>query len=276
MRNLHGLNQYRSEKFNEILLRTSQARAEAEKLKLDAATVQTAIDQESNLSSDDALEATLLSELRRENAISDRSNPEATLSTEVPLYATSSQSLVDYSIAPPANEAKLPNVKIENDEPVSDSNLVNVKPDDLPSHSASALPDTNNVNEPIQNDAAISELAVDANAGAALVTDEEMILPAVGSDQTLVHKNDTLMGSSDSIEKIDSSEVTKPSMDGTNVTPDCIAEIDAKIDNHVTAPVEQTESGASTSDSNNVKDDNIADPESDKPVGDLETLVKVQ
>jgi TAZ zinc finger len=192
MRNLQGLNYHRGVAYQEILVARSRATVEASNLKLPGPHEDgTQVSAEGGSPSEtDTLEVMLLSELKNDNESSDANDLALNKSTSneknVPTFTSSSDTAIDYSIVPPIDESTIvTNIKIENE----DSATRNIKPNFV------SVKIEDDVIESIKTDAGtfidceqnLTEVVMITDTS--IVTEEAMILPTIGSDQTIDHTN---------------------------------------------------------------------------------------
>jgi hypothetical protein len=197
MRNLQGLNFYRGESYQEILIAKSRAIAKASNVKVESLnqdSTHVAAD-EPTTSETDTLEVMLLAELNNDCIVSNEDDPITLTSlnqstshdSTLPTYNSSSDNAIDYSIIPPITE---PSIVVATNEVETDVHgsmnaelmFVNVKIEDDVVGSIETTCGTFIDNE---NNPTVVPTITDTS----IITDEAMILPTIGSDQTILHTN---------------------------------------------------------------------------------------
>jgi hypothetical protein len=184
MRRLQGLNYHRGEKYKQLLL--TKARADAEKLKLAAAEeAAPKVDTRALTSDPDSLEVMLLDELKNDADDVKTNSMTENVAGGIHSSDTESEALpfpsgkdIDYSINPPVP-------KMECTDPLpgtSNSTFVAIKIEMDTADSAGI--DAEHTTGSTSN----GDVLVNAN----IRSDEAMVLPATGSDNTLVTRNNTI------------------------------------------------------------------------------------
>ena len=232
MRRLQGLNYHRGEIYQQLLLSKARSKSDAENVKLESSEqAAPKVDDKTLTSDSDSLEVMLLDELKRDDDVSNlidakinstteisdaaAGKQESVNETEIPLYTTNKD--IDYSINPPVDVPIPANSETISAIPVqaSDPTFVAIKIEMDTAHSDS--------NDTSISHEQISTSVVDTN----ILTDETMVLPAIGSDHTLVHRNNT----SDENENVDveSSSLQNTSIEYQSITPDCIVKLETDL-----------------------------------------------
>jgi TAZ zinc finger len=242
MRRLQGLNNHRGEIYQQVLLTKTRAKAEAEKLAAKATEqVTTELDA-------DSLELMVLDESKNDSDASKSEIPipkhnsasetcdVATVNEEIETVPSVlvSNSDVDYSIMPPKK------IKTENDATQADAK------DSAEVEDATGTVSMDAASKSMEQ---IKRRPVDILSDTNIVTDETMVLPATGSDQTLVHRNNATLATTNESEREGVNvELSSSSQDGTvlyqSITPDTV-KVDAEFC-HI--KIEDLESGSAESD----------------------------
>lgn len=243
MRRLQGLNNHRGEIYQQVLLTKTRAKAEAEKLAAKATKQVT-----SKLDAD-SLELMVLDELKNDTDASKSEIPVpkhnsasetcdvATVNEdeiETPPSVLVSNSDVDYSIMPPKK------IKTENDV---------TQPDAKDPTEVEDTAGTVSMETASKSMEQIKRPPVDILSDTNIVTDETMVLPATGSDQTLVHRNNASLETTDESESERVNvELSSSSQDDAvlyqSITPDTV-KVDAEFCH---MKIEDLESGSAGSD----------------------------
>lgn len=235
MRRLHGLNNHRGEIYHQLLLTKARAKADAEKV-TSSETEQAAskVDGTTANSDADAMEVMLLHEtksdtlapIQEDSKINSKveasdlvmeSNSSTNETGILPCNSVSSND-IDYSINPPVGVSIAANSKNEHDV----SLLYTTAPSDMDVTDVACIGSTKAAEH-------ITRSIVDTVADADIVTDEAMVLPAIGSEHTLVHRdNTTTAADMGGIENASLSN-QQATAHYQSITPDCHVKIESEF-----------------------------------------------
>jgi hypothetical protein len=268
MRRLHGLNIYRGEIYQQLLLTKARAKADAEKVKSEATEQATSkVDGTTATPDADSMDVMQLDDIKSGNVApkQEDSNVKAKLEasdhvtenftspeeTEIIPYNSASKNDIDYSIHPPGEASIAADNKNENDV----CQLETTNPTEMDVTDVSCI-DARKAAKHITG--ATMNIVADTN----IVTDEAMVLPAIGSDHTLVHRNnETAAAHVGGIENVNVESLSnrQTTIHHQNITPDCHVKVEQDFGDNKSTGSAMTPAIKSETTATDGKENNIAD-----------------